>query len=79
MFAGEQCRVNGIYWAYHSKDDYNFEFKANQDGIDYDTFIKRRDENVNTDILSEAQFSWKNYYSLSAKVPDEYEFLKALL
>jgi len=79
MFAGEQCRVNGIYWAYYSKDDYNFEYQTSQDGINYDTFVKQRDENVKIDILTEAKSSWENYFSLSAKVPDEYEYLKALL
>lgn len=81
MFAGETCRVNGIYWAYYSKDDYNYEwsFNSNEDNVDYETFVNRVQESVDKDILSEAKVSWKNYFSLSANLPEEYESLKAFL
>jgi len=81
MFVGEQCRVNGIYWAYYSKDDYsyNWSFNSNEEGVDYDTFVKRVEREVNLNIISEAEVSWKNYFCLSAKVPDEYEELKTYL
>jgi len=81
MFAGEQCRVNGVYWAYYSKDGYhyNWSYNSNEDNVDYKTFVKRVKESVENDILSEAKASWKNYFSLSANLPDEYESLKAFL
>lgn len=77
MFAGEECRVNGILCAYHSKDDYHYD--SNNEDEDYAAFVKRVERSVASDIMSEAEFSWNNYFSLTAELPEEYESLKAFL